>query len=332
MKRNQRDSLSRKAMKLLCKLLGIVLVLMLAATAVFQYLLNQINYTDSDISTGDSALSILSPTLLSNSQSGSQDNRIGGNGSDIINILLIGQDRREGEDQARSDSMILCTFHKKTNRLTMTSFLRDLYVEIPGHGSNRINAAYSLGGMRLLDQTLEHNFGLQIDGNVEVDFSQFSGIVDLLGGVEIELRQDEANVINQETGSSLTAGIQKLNGPQALAYSRIRSLDSDGDFSRTNRQRKVITAMLDSYKDIRLNDLIPLLTELLPMITTDLNHGQILMCALEILPHLADTQLVSQRIPADGTYTDQTINGMAVLVADLDSARQLLKETLLYGS
>lgn len=328
MNRKQRDTLSRRAMKLLCKLLGLILVVMLAATFAFQYLLDQINYTDSSAEVKESSLSVFSAINLSNFQSDSQ-NKIGGSGSGIINILLIGQDHREGEEGARSDSMILCTFNKETKQLTMTSFLRDLYVEIPGHHANRINAAYSGGGMTLLDQTLEQNFGLHIDGNVEVDFSQFSEIVDLLGGVEIELRQDEANVINEETGSALTEGVQILNGPQALAYSRIRKLDIDGDFSRTNRQRKVITAMLNSYKDIRLNDLIPLLTQLLPMITTDLNPGQILTCALEILPYLSNMQLISQRIPADGTYTDQTIDGMAVLVADMNAARQLLQETLL---
>ena len=329
MKRTQRDSLPRRAMKLLCRLLGLVFVVMLAATIAFQNLLGQINYVNENPGTEESTLSVLSPINLGTSQSGGQYEDIGGRGSGILNILLIGQDRREGETQARSDSMILCTFNKETKKLTMTSFLRDLYVEIPGYHSNRINAAYAQGGMPLLNETLEHNFGLQIDGNVEVDFSQFSGIVDLLGGVEIELRQDEANVINQETGSTLTGGTQLLDGTQALAYSRIRKLDADGDFSRTSRQRKVISALLDAYKDIGLNDLVPMLSQILPMITTDMNNGQILMCALEILPYLSKAEIVSQYIPADGTYTGQSIDGMSVLVADMDAARQLLAESLL---
>ena len=248
--------------------------------------------------------------------------------ANYINILLIGQDRREGESQARSDSMILCTFNKHTKQLTMTSFLRDLYVSIPGYHDNRINAAYSEGGISLLRETLEQNFGVEIDGTVEVDFTQFSGIVDLLGGVEIELRQDEANVINQETGGALEAGVRTLNGMEALAYSRIRKLDADGDFSRTNRQRKVMSALFTSLKDIKITAVIPLLNELLPMITTDMNSGQLLLCALEVFPMLSGTQIVSQHIPANGTYTDQTIDGMAVLVADMDAARQLLENTM----
>lgn len=327
MKRNQRDSLARSAMKLLCTLLGLILAVMVGFTAIFQYIMGRLNYTQLPSRDPEGVVAVFSEGIASLSSS-SGNKTIGGVGSGLINILLVGQDRREGETQARADSMILCTFHKESGQLTMTSFLRDLYVPIPGHHDNRINASYSIGGMDLLRQTLEENFDLHIDGCVEVDFSQFSEIVDRLGGVEIELRQDEAEVINRETGSALSSGVQRLNGSQALTYSRIRSLDADGDFSRTNRQRKVITALLGSYRNVRFSELIPTINTLLPMISTDLNQAQILLYALEVLPALSDAQITSQRVPADGTYTDQTIDGMSVLVADMDTARQLLRESL----
>ena len=327
MKRNQRDSLARSAMKLLCTLLGLILAVMVGFTAIFQYIMGRLNYTQLPSRDPEGVVAVFSEGIDSLSSS-SGNKTIGGVGSGLINILLVGQDRREGETQARADSMILCTFHKESGQLTMTSFLRDLYVPIPGHHDNRINASYSIGGMDLLRQTLEENFDLHIDGCVEVDFSQFSEIVDRLGGVEIELRQDEAEVINRETGSALSSGVQRLNGSQALTYSRIRSLDADGDFSRTNRQRKVITALLGSYRNVRFSELIPTINTLLPMISTDLNQAQILLYALEVLPALSDAQITSQRVPADGTYTDQTIDGMSVLVADMDTARQLLRESL----
>ena len=327
MKRNQRDSLARSAMKLLCTLLGLILAVMVGFTAIFQYIMGRLNYTQLPSRDPEGVVAVFSEGIASLSSS-SGNKTIGGVGSGLINILLVGQDRREGETQARADSMILCTFHKESGQLTMTSFLRDLYVPIPGHHDNRINASYSIGGMDLLCQTLEENFDLHIDGCVEVDFSQFSEIVDRLGGVEIELRQDEAEVINRETGSALSSGVQRLNGSQALTYSRIRSLDADGDFSRTNRQRKVITALLGSYRNVRFSELIPTINTLLPMISTDLNQAQILLYALEVLPALSDAQITSQRVPADGTYTDQTIDGMSVLVADMDTARQLLRESL----
>ena len=320
-----RDSLGRIAMKLLCTLLGIVLAVMLGGTLLFRHYLNQIQYTEPQASEDSSILSVFSAIPLGNTD----NHRIGGPGSELLNILLIGQDAREGDEQARSDSMILCSYNKKTNTLTMTSFLRDLYVEIPGYSSNRINAAYSFGGTKLLKKTLEHNFGLYIDGSLEVDFAHFSEIIDHLGGVEIQLRQDEANTINKQTGSNLTEGLQKLDGAQALVYSRIRNLDIDGDFSRTDRQRKVMAALVDAFREIRITELTPMLNDLLPMITTDLNPGQILLCALELLPNLSGMETVSQRIPADGTAADQTINGMSVLVADMAAQRQYLQSTLL---
>lgn len=322
MRKKQRDTLSRSAMKLLCTLLGIILGLMLTVTCGFQYLLNQFHTN----SPSGKDLPVFSVSAATEGAKKAVSLSMGTRESRVVNILLIGQDRREGESQARSDSMILCTFDRDAGKLTMTSFLRDLYVPIPGHGSNRINAAYSFGGMPLLEKTIEKNFGISIDGAVEVDFQQFSRIIDLLGGVSIDLRSDEADFINRETGSNLTEGPQLLTGPQTLTYSRIRSLDLDGDFSRTNRQRKVIQALLDSFRDASPSTLLSLLNQLLPMITTDLSSGQLLLLGVEIMPQLSQMQLASQRIPADGTFSDDTVDGMRVLVADLDAARRLLQD------
>ena len=312
-------------MKLLCALLGLVLVFLLGATLLFRSYLEQINYTP--VKQDNSIQAVFSQLSFSGSGSG----RIGGANSGLTNILLIGQDAREGESQsqARSDSMILCTYNKNTKQLTMTSFLRDLYVPIPGHGSNRINAAYAYGGADLLKKTIDENFNIAIDGYMEVDFSHFSDIIDSMGGVEIQLRQDEAEVINQQTGSSLNEGTHVLDGFQALTYSRIRSLDLDGDFSRTSRQRKVINALADSLRGSSIKELAPVISKILPMITTDLSRGQLLLYAVEILPHLSQMDLLSQSIPAPGTFTDQTIDGMAVLEADMAAQRQYLQNTLL---
>ena len=312
-------------MKLLCALLGLILVFMLGATLLFRNYLEQINYTP--VKQDTSIQAVFSQLSFSGSGSG----RIGGANSGLTNILLIGQDAREGESQsqARSDSMILCTYNKNTKQLTMTSFLRDLYVPIPGHGSNRINAAYTYGGADLLRKTIDENFNIAIDGYMEVDFSHFSDIIDSMGGVEIQLRQDEAEVINQQTGSSLSEGTHVLDGFQALTYSRIRSLDLDGDFSRTSRQRKVINALADSLRGSSIKELAPVISKILPMITTDLSRGQLLLYAVDILPHLSQMDIRSQSIPAAGTFTDQIIDGMAVLEADMAAQNQYLQNTLL---
>ena len=244
-------------------------------------------------------------------------------------ILLIGQDRQEQETRARSDALILLTLCPQEQQLILTSFLRDLYVEIPGCGSDRINAAYAYGGMELLRQTMEENFGLSVDGCIEVDFSRFSQIIDLLDGVSLELRQDEAEAINDVTGSHLTEGLQHLNGEETLAYARIRRLDPDGDFSRTERQRKVLSAVIRRCADASPVRLLSVLLKALPMVSTDLDRKEIVTLASGQLPALSEYTIVSQRIPADGAFSYRNIRNMEVVVADMESARKLLEDTVL---
>lgn len=332
MKRKRTFSAARALLQLLCIVLGLILAAMVGFTAIFQYLLGQIQYTQpepfpalsQDVrSPRGELMDFLDPGDVNWAQLGSdltQKER------SIVNILLVGQDRREDERSTRADSILLCTFNKSTHTLTMTSFLRDLYVPIPGHGGDRINSAYAYGGLSLLKKTLAENFGVNIHGAIEVDFAQFATVIDALGGVRIQLRQDEAELINQETGSALTEGSHLLTGSQALVYSRIRSLDRDGDFSRTDRQRKVMSAVVDSYKGAGLTTILNTLRQVLPMISTDLSEPRILMLGLELFPILQDVQISSRHIPEEGTYADKVINGMAVLDADMDAARQLLRE------
>lgn len=246
----------------------------------------------------------------------------------LVNILLIGQDRREADSPARADSVILCSFQPEAGSIVITSFLRDLYVEIPGHEGNRLNAAYALGGMSLLKETLQKNFDICIDGCIEADFSCFPQIIDTLGGVSIELRKDEADAINKTIPGTLTDGLHLLNGSQALAYSRIRKLDADGDFSRTNRQRKVLTSLLDSYRNAGLMKMISVAADLLPMVSTDLSKKEIMILAARLYPLVDCPSVVSQRIPADGSYSFGNVRNMDVLIADLEEAGLLLKSTL----
>lgn len=244
-----------------------------------------------------------------------------------VHILLIGQDRSEGEQRARSDSMILCSFFPSEKKLILTSFLRDLYVQIPGYQKDRINAAYAWGGAELLQKTLTENFGICVDGCIEADFAQFSKIIDAMGGICLELRQDEADAINAVVDSDLSEGMQELSGQQALAFVRIRKLDSDGDFSRTQRQRKVISAMLHRYRDVSPITAFSVLTKVVPMLSSDLDGEQILSTASQVIPVLSELRVVSQRIPAEGSYSYSRVRDMEVLIADLDAARKLLKES-----
>ena len=262
------------------------------------------------------------------SASEAMSERIGGEGSGLINILLVGQDRRDEKSPARADTIILCSFQPESKSVVLTSFLRDLYIPIPGIGENRLNAAYAIGGIPLLRQTLCENLNLHIDGCIDVDFSQFADIIDILGGVTLELRQDEADIINKAVTGTLSEGIQSLNGQQALVYSRIRNLDSDGDFSRTERQRKLLTSLLSSYRDAGFLKILSAIADTLPLISTDLSSKEILYLAAKLFPLLDNPSVVSQRIPADGTYSYSTIRGMEVLTADLKEVRKALAEIL----
>ena len=204
----------RTTMTLLCVMLGLVLVLMLGATVYVEHLLNQMNYLDADetqpyLSQDEADQLAMQETEAQDPNftgpqlrdedvefADTDDIKIGG-GKDVVNILLIGQDSRTTKGQGRSDSMMLCTFNKVQKTITVTSFMRDMYVQIPGYKNNRINVAYMYGGMELLNETLEKNFGLHIDGNVEINFKHFAKLIDMVGGIELELSGPEANYINK---------------------------------------------------------------------------------------------------------------------------------------
>ena len=207
----------------------------------------------------------------------------------------------------------------------MTSFLRDLYVRIPGYQDNRLNTPYALGGMELLKETLKVNFGVQVDGCIEVDFSQFEKIIDLMGGVDISLTSAEAAYLNGQ-GFSLKEGVNHMNGKAALAYSRIRYIGTD--FGRTNRQRTVLSALVEQSRNIGLSKMHSLLEGVLGLVTTDMSNGQILELALECFPMLTDMKVKTQYIPAEGTYQFASVRGMSVIVADLEANRQLLEDTI----
>ena len=251
----------------------------------------------------------------------------------IVNVLLIGQDRYNGQGRQRSDSMILCTVNLKEKTLVLTSFLRDTYVKIPAwegkkYGSNRLNVCYAIGGMEMLDQCLLDNFGVVVDYNVEVDFTSFVVVVDALGGVDVELTEKEASYMNRAYGldGQLQEGMNELNGELALLYARTRKLDSD--FGRTERQRKVVLAIMEKAKDMTLSQVIDIVVNVFPMITTDMSNGAIYKLATKILPALPELQVTSQHIPAEGTYFYGQIPGMSALAIDLEANRQILRDTI----
>lgn len=260
----------------------------------------------------------------------------------IVNIMLVGQDRRPHETyRTRSDSMILCTFNLVDNTLTMTSFMRDLYVQIPGHGGNKMNAAYQWGGMALLSETMILNFGIHVDAFVEVDFSGFTKVVDTLGGVEVTMSQREADYMNtfywgagiDNSNWNLTAGTHVLTGEQALSFSRIRKVPTINgtrdDFGRTERQRTVLNEVLRKCKTMDAGTAYALVWDLIPIVKTDISKGEIINYFLTLFPLLANTKIQTQRIPIDGSYELTWVGSLDVVLPDLEENRQFLYDTLM---
>ncbi len=241
---------------------------------------------------------------------------------EVVNILLIGQDRREGEERQRSDTMIIVSYSKQYGTVKLISLMRDLYVQIPGYSDNRINAAYVFGGMELLDETIEVNFGIPIDGNFEVDFDGFAAVIDILGGVDITLTKEEARYIKDRWGYTLSEGLNHMNGSETLAYARIRYVGND-DYERTERQRAVLTQVMEDAMHLDTAKKLRLLDEILPYLATDMSKTDTVNTLLAIMQNGVNG-MDNYRIPADGAYTSAKIRGMYVLVPDLDQTRVLL--------
>lgn len=260
----------------------------------------------------------------------------------VVNILLIGNDSRENAEDGRSDAMILLSISNKTKKIYMTSLLRDMYVEIPGHNNNRLNAAYSYGGAELLMETVEQNLDITVNRYVLVNFEAFANLVDAVGGVDLELTSEEIEYVNgylveynmlfdraegTDYMDTSQSGMVHLNGPQALAYCRNRYLGTD--FGRTERQRKVLSAVIQKLPTALLTNPGELIGGLMPNLTTNLTQGECFYLSL-MAYKLLTYEIVQTSIPLEGTYKNATIRSMSVLEVDFEANKAYLKENI-YG-
>ncbi len=273
--------------------------------------------------------------------------------SKVLNIMLFGEDNNHGEKYGRTDTMIMLSIDNVHQKLKLTSFQRDTYVYIPGEGYNKINASYTLGGATLSIKTIQANFGVKIDRYAVVDFDSFKDIIDTLGGVEMELTQDEIDYINyqmyknkQSKGNRTTItdkpGKIRLNGQEALWYARDRGLTkgedgneigiSGDDWDRTARQRKLLTKMVSDLKGASLNQIIGIVNEVGPQITTNLKKDEIMGLVSNALTYI-DYDIVQNYVPKEGLWyynnpwdTSWDVAGSCILIADMEAQRQALAE------
>ena len=248
----------------------------------------------------------------------------------VRNILLIGQDRRKGDGaRKRSDSMIVATIDLTTNEIKLTSLMRDMYIPVPGYGYGMINATYLNGGMALLNETIEQNFGITIDGNVEVDFDRFVKLMDLVGPIEIDLNKEEVEYLNKGNGWNLKVGNNTMTSEQVLAYARTRYVGRS-DWERTDRQRSVVTKIFNKLRTSDLQTLFNFANKAFPLFKTDLSNTEILRYVYTVISNkMTITQ--SKRIPVDGTYTQEIKEEtLQVLVPKLEPNAQALQK-FVYG-
>lgn len=249
----------------------------------------------------------------------------------IINILLVGADKRDYWSQkGRSDSVMIATLDMKHKELKLTSLMRDMYVTIPGYQNAKFNAAYSYGGISLLYQTIAENFGIKLDGYVIVDFAAFKDVIKAIGGVKVEITEEECAYLletyaeKQNSILDLKPGINNMNGTQALAYTRIRQ-DGWGDFGRTQRQRNVLNAAFKKAKSLSFSELKELAENVLPCVVTDITNDEIISYLTSVVM-MGTTEIEQMRIPIDNGYTQDRINGQAVLVVDWETNRDALQK------
>lgn len=287
----------------------VILAIIIVAVGSLFPVMNKINYKEKGENTFVSEGSLMSS-------------------SSVKNILLLGVDARSNDDAetSRSDTMMLISLDSKHHCIKMTSFLRDTWVYVPSLGyEQRLNAACSSGGYEGVVDAIEYNFGVDIDGYVVADFEMFKTLVDSLGGVEVEVTSEEAQEVTGHPmrygNVTLNEGKYKLTGEQALAYCRIRKIDTD--FNRTQRQRTVMSAILNRAKKSGPIKLYKMAYNSAPYIETNLSKGELMSVAAKAMTCITG-EFHQDKVPFEGTWNYATIQGNSVITINTDENKQML--------
>lgn len=325
----------KTALIVLGVILALVVVLVIALVAIYNHTLNKmpkydvpkVNYTTSATEyepvTEPTTEETTEPTTEATTEP--TEPHVASR-EDYVNFLVVGQDAREGEQNHLADSMIVCTVNTYEKTLTLTSILRDTQLQVSGsyrdvagknhtYGRVKVNMIYASGytygtgtadAMGWMNQALYDNFGLEIDYNFELDFTAFVKAIDVLGGIDVELNEVEYEYMDYEPKvvQEVTLGMNHLDGNSALHYARMRHADGDrGDITRTERQRKVISAVLAQVKSMDLKDVQSLIDEVLPCISTSMTNAEITSTIAQMLPILKDLTIInSGTCPQEGSY------------------------------
>ena len=249
----------------------------------------------------------------------------------ITNVLLIGTDARTLEENSRADSIIIATLDNNNKKIKLTSLFRDTLVDIPGYGERKINAAMELGGKDLLIDTIRSNYNIHLDKYVIINFWGFEAVIDEIGGLELDVTEDLIYELNKYIGESTggndcpvqEAGLQVLNGKQALSYARIRYNVGD-DYARTSRQREVIIKLAEKLKETNPIKYLGIMNKLVEHINTNIDLGDALDLAYTIykLPSLNTEQL---QIPVTNLAVTMNYRELgSVFITDLEQNGKII--------
>lgn len=305
----------KSPIKVLISILLVVVIIFLSSFGYIYNLMSKVNYNEAghkdNVYVNDDALAF---------------------SSNVWNILFVGVDRRSSDLSSRSDTMLLLSIDSANKKIKMSSFLRDLWIDIPDSGYAKLNAACTYGGAQLVMDTIEYNFNIKIDNYALVDFEMFTDIIDMLGGVNVEVTEKESKYMSTkvfENGVPLSISHGEnvhLDGTEALWYCRIRALDSD--FMRTYRQRKVMTSIISKFKQTNIIELKNIAIDILPKIETDLSALTLTKLSFGTVFKYMRYEVEQAKIPADNTWKNGKKKGQSVLLADLDKNRLFLEDFL----
>ena len=256
------------------------------------------------------------------------------------NILLLGGDSRSTSDYGRTDTIIILSVNLDKSLVKMTSVMRDTWVSIPGHSSNKINAANVFGGPELAMEVINDNFGTEIEDYILVNMYDLVDIIDMVGGVDVEVTSAERKYVNSyaenylkdissysgETSLNET-GMVHLNGLLATAYCRIRYTDSD--YVRVMRQQEVLLSVARQVQDMDVNDLMAIVDTLTEKISTNLEPEELKeLSTAGLVMEIDDVE--QNRIPVDGTFKSGTFDGTWMIKPDFEKNAELLHD-FIYG-
>ena len=318
--RRKRKESKKKKKVIIISCLAVVLVLLFSGGVFAFKLLNKIDVDP--IAKDDTAVGISKETRekIDNHQYASK----------ITNIALFGLDKRDKNERGRSDAIMILTIDEERNKLKLTSIMRDSYVNISGHGMDKINHAYAFGGPQLAIKTINESFDLNIKDYIAIDFTGLQSIVDSLGGIPLEIKDYELKEVNghiadlamlQKKDAKYISGPGKhvLNGMQVVAYTRSRH-SGNGDAERTERQRKVLSVIFDKVKSAGVMKIPGLVDDFLPYVKTSMKPLEMGSMGKNIL-NSGIGNLQQERFPTDANAKGQTIEGVWYYVYNKEATK-----------